>query len=254
MLGFAGTPVAAQAAQADALVVSDEPLNEDQAAFEELELSYKEARDEVRAKIKASEDSQEKSALRKELKALPSQFFGEFDQLASTGNNYALVWTIKNARYAVEKDEVAAKKLALYEQGLARNPAGSGYEDVVNRLFGEKRDLGVENIDRLGSGLIANEELDPEIRALAMYRLGELLTGADDDETRARGVDLFTRLTTELPDTFWARQASGTIFEKTRLQIGMEAPDIVGEDLDGVEFKLSDYRGKVVLLDFWGDW
>ena len=27
-----------------------------------------------------------------------------------------------------------------------------------------------------------------------------------------------------------------------------------GEDLNGVAFKLSDYRGKVVVLDFWGDW
>jgi hypothetical protein len=32
------------------------------------------------------------------------------------------------------------------------------------------------------------------------------------------------------------------------------APEIAGEDLDGVPFRLSDYRGKVVLLDFWGDW
>jgi len=38
------------------------------------------------------------------------------------------------------------------------------------------------------------------------------------------------------------------------LRIGKEAPDIKGPDLDGKEFKLSDYRGKVVLLDFWGDW
>ena len=26
------------------------------------------------------------------------------------------------------------------------------------------------------------------------------------------------------------------------------------EDLDGAKFALSEYRGKVVLLDFWGDW
>jgi hypothetical protein len=32
------------------------------------------------------------------------------------------------------------------------------------------------------------------------------------------------------------------------------APDIAGTDLDGVDFKLSDYKGKVVMLDFWGDW
>lgn len=36
--------------------------------------------------------------------------------------------------------------------------------------------------------------------------------------------------------------------------VGSEAPEIEGVDLDGVEFKLSDYRGKVVMLDFWGNW
>lgn len=38
------------------------------------------------------------------------------------------------------------------------------------------------------------------------------------------------------------------------LRVGKEALEIVGPDLDGKEFKLSDYRGKVVLLDFWGNW
>jgi len=36
--------------------------------------------------------------------------------------------------------------------------------------------------------------------------------------------------------------------------VGQVAPEIEGEDLDGVPFKLSDYRGKVVVLDFWGNW
>jgi len=38
------------------------------------------------------------------------------------------------------------------------------------------------------------------------------------------------------------------------LAVGKVAPDIEGPDIDGENFKLSDYRGKVVLLDFWGDW
>jgi cytochrome oxidase Cu insertion factor (SCO1/SenC/PrrC family) len=38
------------------------------------------------------------------------------------------------------------------------------------------------------------------------------------------------------------------------LKVGKIAPEIVGEDIDGTAFKLSDYRGKVVLLDFWGHW
>ena len=29
------------------------------------------------------------------------------------------------------------------------------------------------------------------------------------------------------------------------------APEIAGVDQDGKEFKLSDYRGKVVMLEFW---
>ena len=37
-------------------------------------------------------------------------------------------------------------------------------------------------------------------------------------------------------------------------QVGQQAPDIQGEDLDGISFKLSDYHGKVVVLAFWGDW
>ena len=37
-------------------------------------------------------------------------------------------------------------------------------------------------------------------------------------------------------------------------RVGKLAPEIEGEDVDGVPFKLSDYRGKVVLLDFWGHW
>ncbi len=36
--------------------------------------------------------------------------------------------------------------------------------------------------------------------------------------------------------------------------VGTPAPEIEGKDLDGVAFKLSDYHGKVVLLDFWGYW
>lgn len=44
------------------------------------------------------------------------------------------------------------------------------------------------------------------------------------------------------------------LFAIQNLGIGKTAPEILGEDTDGVAFKLSDYRGKVVMLDFWGDW
>jgi peroxiredoxin len=43
---------------------------------------------------------------------------------------------------------------------------------------------------------------------------------------------------------------SAARIERT-LAIGQVAPEIEGEDLDGKRFKLSDYRGKVVVLNFW---
>jgi peroxiredoxin len=35
---------------------------------------------------------------------------------------------------------------------------------------------------------------------------------------------------------------------------GKAAPDFTFTDIDGQPHRLSDYRGKVVLLDFWGTW
>lgn len=38
------------------------------------------------------------------------------------------------------------------------------------------------------------------------------------------------------------------------LVVGKVAPEIRGKDLDGKPMKLSDFRGKVVLVDFWATW
>ncbi|MCI0639112.1 MAG: TlpA family protein disulfide reductase [Gemmataceae bacterium] len=46
----------------------------------------------------------------------------------------------------------------------------------------------------------------------------------------------------------------GDLFELRFLAEGKVAPEIDGVDLEGRRMKLSDYRGKVVLIDFWGDW
>jgi hypothetical protein len=44
------------------------------------------------------------------------------------------------------------------------------------------------------------------------------------------------------------------VAEIAKSPIGKVSPEIEGEDIDGQTFKLSDYRGKVVMLDFWGHW
>ncbi|WP_406694252.1 TlpA disulfide reductase family protein [Singulisphaera sp. Ch08] len=38
------------------------------------------------------------------------------------------------------------------------------------------------------------------------------------------------------------------------ISVGMLAPEIEGTDVDGGPLRLSDYRGKVVVLVFWGTW
>jgi hypothetical protein len=47
--------------------------------------------------------------------------------------------------------------------------------------------------------------------------------------------------------------AKTELFEIRHLAIGQVAPDMEGVDQDGQPFKLSDYRGKVVLLYFWSE-
>src|SRR5262249_2849789 len=45
--------------------------------------------------------------------------------------------------------------------------------------------------------------------------------------------------------------AKRELFDIRHLSVGKPVPDTEGEDQDGQKFKLSDYKGKVVLLDFW---
>ena len=49
-------------------------------------------------------------------------------------------------------------------------------------------------------------------------------------------------------------KAEGALFEMHNLQIGDVAPDIEGIDAEGISFRLSDYKGQVVVIDFWGFW
>lgn len=58
----------------------------------------------------------------------------------------------------------------------------------------------------------------------------------------------------ELNARTYAENARTAIFETKNLGVGKTAPEIEGVDTNGVPLKLSDFRGKVVLLSFWGTW
>ena len=48
--------------------------------------------------------------------------------------------------------------------------------------------------------------------------------------------------------------ARAKLNEVRRLAIGQPAPEIEGKDVDGKIMKLSDFRGRIVVLIFWGSW
>ena len=48
--------------------------------------------------------------------------------------------------------------------------------------------------------------------------------------------------------------AEPMLFEFEHLRVGKQAPEIVGRELGGSELKLSQYEGKVVVLDFFANW
>ncbi|MFT7680490.1 MAG: putative outer membrane protein [Planctomycetota bacterium] len=106
------------------------------------------------------------------------------------------------------------------------------------------------------------------VRGKAIYGLAGVLrtesqkaSGTQAEELQARALMLFDSLSAaEYADvvlyrtTMLAEKAKGEAFAMKFLVTGKVAPDIEAEDIDGTVFKLSDYRGKVVMLDFWGDW
>ncbi|MFK7768665.1 MAG: hypothetical protein AB8B55_15705 [Mariniblastus sp.] len=140
----------------------------------------------------------------------------------------------------IEKLQLASNSL----RGFGRDPL---------ELF-EEKDGEVQPTEK-GSEL--NEEMGgPQF---AQYKtLWKSLAGRDEAILNSEIESLLTICRDKYPDVKKGRNKIGklaaTKLNLSNLKVGKIAPDIVGEDLDGVAFKLSDYRGKVVMIDFWGDW
>jgi len=50
------------------------------------------------------------------------------------------------------------------------------------------------------------------------------------------------------------RDLTGRVRKAKKLMPGIQAPEIVQKSPEGKELKLSDYKGKIVLIDFWASW
>jgi WD40 repeat protein/thiol-disulfide isomerase/thioredoxin len=88
------------------------------------------------------------------------------------------------------------------------------------------------------------------------------LRGTDPEATERQAEAIYERLRKDYADvTHYDSQpvplgevTERGLFTLRNLAVGKTAPDIDGTDLDGRKFRLSDYRGKVVLLVFCGYW
>jgi hypothetical protein len=107
---------------------------------------------------------------------------------------------------------------------------------------------------------IVAESPHERVRAAALFTLGAVLLDSDKAENKDEGRDCFEAVVSEYGslsyggDSNYKVAAQGYLYELDKLQIGMAAPDFDTVDENGAKWKLSDYRGKVVVVDFWGFW
>jgi len=136
------------------------------------------------------------------------------------------------------------------------------YEDFLKRVVEENPHQEVRGVACLSLAQFLNARL----LKLDLYReragLAEryaLLLGKEFHSTSAEVEALFTRAAESFGDVKHpyggtiGEQASAQLFELRNLVVGKTPPDIEGVDQDGRPLKLSEYRGRVVLLDFWSE-
>jgi len=121
----------------------------------------------------------------------------------------------------------------------------------------------MEGGDELLRKILAKDP-KPKVKAAATLGLGKALAEKTDSlgdkpaeaDKAAAEAEKYLLAAAELygDDAARKKEIDGELRVIRTMRVGKEAPDIKAPDLDGKEFKLSDYRGKVVMLDFWGNW
>lgn len=109
---------------------------------------------------------------------------------------------------------------------------------------------------------------DKKVKAFTLRTMASKATDAAVDYTTAEkdipvkaaaAEKLWARLQAEFGDVEWGQAKLGSMAKDELDMIknlfpGSKSPDITGEDTEGKPMKLSDFKGKVVMLDFWGTW
>jgi len=98
-----------------------------------------------------------------------------------------------------------------------------------------------------------------DVRGVACLVLAQVLRRSADEKKHTESeklleeaADKYANVKTASDGTV-GRKAKSELVDLRYLAVGKVAPEIEGTDQDGKLFKLSDYKGKVVLLDFWSE-
>jgi S1-C subfamily serine protease/peroxiredoxin len=108
---------------------------------------------------------------------------------------------------------------------------------------------------------VSRQSPHKKVQGMTCFALAMSMINNEPGTQRERDqvVALLERVVKEFSDLPLGRAKLGALaepmlFQQKYLGVGCKAPEIVGRDVDGTEFKLSDFRGKVVMLDFFADW
>ncbi|MEO6710676.1 MAG: hypothetical protein ABI054_01230 [Planctomycetota bacterium] len=210
----------------------------------------------LRARMNEASTVEENDALYEDYKTLIRDACKEARELAeaTAGTETAAeAWSfvLSHAPQIGNKELAIVALDALVDKHLA-SPA---WKDIAANLG----DMGLEGT-RVEKTLRTLIEKSPHknVQAAAMFSLGVLLGEKEDKALQAEGLALLRRVQKDFADVKEAKsylaRAEATLFKIEKLQPGMPCPDFQATDEAGAKFKLSDYKGKVVLVDFWGYW
>lgn len=171
----------------------------------------------------------------------------------------ARLWLLQQSWWLRTNESSAAMNSAAMEQLdkiLAEHADSPQFASIADYHYVFSAAQKTEVFERL-----LTQTKHKEVKAAMLLRLGMLEKNSKDAEVRARGKKRLETLLADYKDV--AKQATtyGALADAhlhpltdADLAVGKAAPEIVGTDTDGRAMKLSDFRGRVVVLDFWGFW